>query len=108
MIYKIDGKSNAEIQEIIEQDYNIRHTVEYISALWRNKIPKLLAEQEKKDYLEWYYMNVEYGKWKRCSKCGQYKVANNKFFSKNKTSKDGFYSICKECRNKKPAQKKRS
>ena len=33
LIYKIDGKSNAEIQEIIEHDYNIRHTVEYISAL---------------------------------------------------------------------------
>ena len=108
LIYKIDGKSNAEIQEIIEHDYNIKHTVEYISALWRNKIPKLLAEQEKKDYLEWYYTNIEYGKWKRCSKCGEYKVANNKFFSKNKTAKDGFYSICKECRNKKPDQEKRS
>lgn len=108
LIYKIDGKSNSEIQEIIEHDYNIKHTVEYISALWRNKIPKLLAEQEKKDYLVWYYMNQEYGKWKRCSKCGEYKLANNKFFSKNKTAKDGFYSICKECRNKKPDQEKRS
>lgn len=108
LIYKIDGKSNAEIQEIIEQDYNIKHTVEYISALWRNKIPKLLAEQEKKDYLIWYYSNKEYGKWKRCSKCGEYKLANNKFFSKNKTAKDGYYSICKECRNKKPDQEKRS
>lgn len=108
LIYKIDGKSNAEIQEILEHDYNIKHTVEYISALWRNKIPKLLAEQEEKDFLVWYYSEVEYGKWKRCSKCGEYKVANNKFFSKNKTSKDGFYSICKECRNKKPAQEKRS
>lgn len=99
LIYKIDGKSNAEIQEIIEHDYNIRHTVEYISALWRNKIPKLLAEQEKKDYLNWYYTEVEYGHWKRCSRCGEYKLANNKFFSKNKTAKDGYYSICKECRN---------
>ena len=107
LIYKIDGKSNAEIQEIIEQDYNIKHTVEYISALWRNKIPKLLAEQEKKDYLIWYYSNKEYGKWKRCSKCGEYKLANNNFFSKNKTAKDGYYSICKECRNKKPNQEKR-
>jgi hypothetical protein len=32
--------------------YGIKHSVEYISALWRNKIPKLLAEQEKRDYLE--------------------------------------------------------
>ena len=99
LIYKIDGKSNAEIQETIEHDYNIRHSVEYISALWRNKIPKLLAEQEKKNYLDWYYMNVEYGKWKRCSRCGQTKLANNMFFSKNKTAKDGWYSICKDCRN---------
>ena len=107
LVYKIDGKSNLEIQEILEHDYNIKHTVEYLSALWRNKIPKLLAEQEKKDYLVWYYSEIEYGHWKRCSRCGEYKLANNMFFSKNKTAKDGFYSICKECRNKKPAQEKK-
>jgi hypothetical protein len=45
--------------------------------------------------------NEEYGKWKKCSRCGQIKLANNRFFSKNSTSKDGFYSICKCCRNKK-------
>nr|DAG20838.1 MAG TPA: meiotic chromosome segregation protein [Caudoviricetes sp.] len=38
---------------------------------------------------------------KKCSKCGQVKPANNLFFSKNKTSKDNWYSICKRCRNKK-------
>lgn len=101
LIYKIDGKQNVEIQMLLEMTYGIRHSVEYISSLWRNKIPKLLAEQAKKDYLNWYYTNVEYGKWKKCSRCGQIKLANNKFFSKNKTSKDGFYSICKDCRNNK-------
>lgn len=101
LIYKIDGKQNVEIQMLLEMTYGIRHSVEYISSLWRNKIPKLLAEQAKKDYLVWYYTNVEYGKWKKCSRCGQVKLANNKFFSKNKTSKDGFYSICKDCRNSK-------
>ena len=101
LIYKIDGKQNVEIQMLLEMTYGIRHSVEYISSLWRNKIPKLLAEQAKKDYLNWYYTNAEYGKWKKCSRCGQIKLANNKFFSKNKTSKDGFYSICKDCRNSK-------
>ena len=51
LIYKIDGKSNADIQFLLEQDYGIRHSVEYISSLWRNKIPKLLAETEVKNYL---------------------------------------------------------
>ena len=101
LIYKIDGKQNVEIQELLNRDHGIKHSLEYISSLWRNKIPKLLAEQAQEDYLIWYYTIKEKGKWKRCSRCGQIKLAHNRFFSKNKTSRDGYYSICKECRNKK-------
>ena len=101
LIYKIDGKSNAEIQALLTQEFNITYTVEYLSSLWRNKIPKLLSEKAKEDYLIWYYTHKEYGKWKKCSRCGEVKLAHNRFFSKNNTSKDGWYSICKKCRNKK-------
>ena len=101
VIYKIDGKQNQEIQDLLFQKHGIKHSVEYISSLWRNKIPKLIAEQAQIDWLIWHYTQEEKGKWKRCSRCGQIKLAHNRFFSKNKTSKDGFYSICKECRNKK-------
>ena len=101
VIYKIDGKQNIEIQQLLYEKHGIKHSVEYISSLWRNKIPKLIAEQAQEDYLIWYHTIKEKGKWKRCSRCGQVKLAHNRFFSKNKTSKDGFYSICKACRNKK-------
>lgn len=101
LIYKIDGKQNIEIQELLNRDHGIKHSLEYISSLWRNKIPKLLAEQAQEDYLIWYYTTQEKGKWKKCSRCGEIKLAHNRFFSKNKTSRDGFYSICKCCRNKK-------
>ena len=101
LIYKIDGMKNVDIQKKIEEDYGIKHTVEYISSLWRKKIPKLIAETAQEEYLTWYYTFKEKGQWKRCSRCGQIKLAHNRFFSKNKTSKDHFYSICKECRNKK-------
>lgn len=101
VIYKIDGKQNQEIQELLEKKYQIKHSVEYISSLWRNKIPKLIAEQAQNDWLIWHYTQEEKGHWKKCSRCGQIKLAHNRFFSKNKTSKDGFYSICKCCRNKK-------
>lgn len=99
--YKIDGLTNAVIQENLEAEFGVRHSVEYISSLWRNKIPNLIAETAQKQYLDWYYTIVAPGTYKKCSRCGQIKLAHNKYFSKNKTSKDGFYSICKECRNKK-------
>ena len=101
LIYKIDGKTNAEIQELLYKDHGIKHSLEYISSLWRNKIPKLIAEQAEEDYLIWYYTTQEKGYWKKCNRCGQIKLGHNRFFSKNKTSKDGWYSICKCCRNKK-------
>lgn len=106
LIYKIDGKQNIEIQQLLEKDFGVKHSVEYISSLWRNKIPKLLADKECDNILIWHYTHKEKGKWKKCSRCGQIKLAHNRFFSKNKTSRDGFYSICKCCRNKKPNQKR--
>lgn len=102
---KIDGMQNIEIQADLEKRFEVKHSLEYISSLWRNKIPKIIASQAEDDTLDWYFLNVEKGKYKRCSRCGQIKLAHNKYFSKNKTSKDGFYSICKKCRNKKDKTK---
>ena len=98
---KIDGVQNVDIQNTIFKEFGIKHSLEYISSLWRNKIPKLIADAAIDQYLDWYYLNIERGKYKRCSRCGQIKLAHNKYFSKNKTSKDGWYSICKHCRNAK-------
>ena len=98
---KIDGMQNIDIQTQLQLEFGIKHSVEYISSLWRNKIPKLIASAAEDQYLDWYYLNKQKGKYKKCSRCGKIKLAHNKYFSKNKTSKDGFYSICKDCRNKK-------
>ena len=103
---KIAGMTNNEVQELLIKEHDLHHTPEYISSLWRNKIPKILSEKAKEDYLIWHYTEVEYGKWKRCTRCGEVKLAHNRFFSKNNTSKDGFYSICKCCRNSKNKEKK--
>ena len=98
---KIDKMPNLEIQETIQVEFGIKHSIEYISSLWRNKIPKLIAETAEDEWLNWHFTFEERGKFKRCSRCGRVKLAHNKYFSKNRTSKDGFYSICKECRNSK-------
>ena len=99
--YKVDGLQNIDIQEKIQEEFGIKHSVEYISSLWRNKIPKLIASEAEDRLLSWYFFTEMKGKYKKCSRCGEIKLAHNKYFSKNKTSKDGFYSICKCCRNSK-------
>ena len=108
VIYKIDGLQNAEIQAKLQEEFGIKYSIEYISSLWRNKIPKLIADAAQDDYLNWYFTIEEKGKYKQCSRCGAIKLANNRYFSKNKTSKDNYYSICKKCRNRKnvPGQNK--
>lgn len=98
---KIDGLSLLDIQQKIQIEYGIKHSPEYISSLWRKKIPKLIAATAEEQFLDYYYLNCARGQYKKCSRCGQIKLAHNKYFSKNNTSKDGFYSLCKECRNKK-------
>ena len=99
LIYKIDGKSNIEIRDMLETKHGATHSLEYISSLYRNKIPKIIAEHAQNEWLNWHYTNVEKGEWKTCSKCGETKLAHNRYFSKNKTARSGYYSICKSCRN---------
>ena len=101
VIYKVDGLANQDVSTKIQLDFGVKHTAEYISSLWCNKIPKMIAMEAEKQWLDWYYLNIKKGKYKKCSRCGQIKLADNRYFSKNKTSKDSFYSICKKCRNRK-------
>ena len=103
--YKVDGRSNLAIQKAIEEEFGFTHSIEYISSLWRNKIPKLISSYATDEWLVWYYTEKERGQWKRCTRCGQVKLAHSRFFSINKTSKDGWYSLCKKCRNSKNRKK---
>ena len=51
---KINNYQNIEIQKIIQAEFAIYHSQEYFSTVWRNKIPSLIAEAAKKDYLVWH------------------------------------------------------
>lgn len=97
-ILKIDGVPNIEIQKDLEENFGVTYSAEYISSLWCHKIPRLIANKATDEWLTWHYTFEERGQWKKCGRCGQIKLAHQRFFSKNASSRDGFYSICKECR----------
>ncbi len=100
IIYKIDGLTNKEVVKKVEEEYNFKYSSEYLSQVWRKKIPKMIVQYAKQEWLLWHFTFEEKGQWKRCSRCHQVKLAHPYFFTKNKTAKDGWYSLCKTCRNK--------
>lgn len=104
--YKVDGLQNSEIRQLLQKEFGTSHSLEYLSSLWRNKIPRLIASAAEDEFLDEWYLNQEKGTYKKCTRCGQIKLAHNKYFSRNNTSKDHFYSLCKCCRNKKGGKKK--
>lgn len=48
---KVDGLQNVQIQEILEKEFGIKHSLEYISSLWRKKIPNLIASAAEDEFL---------------------------------------------------------
>lgn len=93
--YKIDGVQNWDIQSRIKEEFDLYHSEEYYSTLWRKKIPKLIADEAIRQLIVWSYWREGPNYFKTCTKCGKAKPAHTFFFSKNKK---GYYSICKECR----------
>jgi len=101
LIWKIDGLTNKQIQEKVLNHHGEYHTEQYYSTVWKQRIPKLIAEQARKKYLFCFYWNrPAAASWKKCSKCGQVKIGHSLFFNKN-SNKSGWYSQCKECRSQK-------
>lgn len=98
---KIAEASNQDIQTAIAAEFDTIHSLEYLSSLWRNKVPKMIAAIAKEEWLEWYYTFKEKGVYKTCTRCGKAKLASNLYFSRNRSDVSGLYSICKDCRNSK-------
>lgn len=60
-----------------------------------SRICSKISSKYMEDYEDWYYLNVEKGKYKKCSKCGEVKLVSK--FSAKKGSADGLQGFCKEC-----------
>lgn len=99
------GCTGAEIVNYMEVYHNVFHSEQYFSTLWTKKIPKLISEEAKREFLKFYWRKHNLPM-KTCSCCGKAFPANPYFFHRN-TNSDGFYSKCKKCRkNSLPPQSK--
>lgn len=97
--WRVDKLTNQEIADKLLMKHGLSHTPEYISNLATQRIPKIIADGYVTEYVMWAYTHKIHYEWKKCNRCGEKKPRLFRFWSKNKGSKDGLYSICKSCRS---------
>lgn len=94
--WKIQHKQNQWITERLREENGLTHSANYISTIYKQKICKKIAEAVILHYE--YYLNREIETaWKKCSKCGKYKLKSTKEYMRRSRSSDGLSSICKKC-----------
>lgn len=97
MIRKIDGASNEDIAAELKLEMGVDLSINTISTIWCNSIPKAIAKQAAKHNTIFYYKKNN-KKMKICNRCGKLLPPNKLFFHTNNKAADKLYSICKECR----------
>lgn len=93
---KLDGRSNAQIADIVNEIYGKSHTQNYISALYRKTIcPQIAAfAQYHWDTYRWRRFPM---KWKICNRCGQRYLRDERNFVRKSRNWDGVANRCKKC-----------
>ena len=92
--------TRKEITDEFEKEFSKTLTMRTLSN-WINRIiPNKILNTYLTSMDNWLYTYKMKGKFKQCSECKEVKlIVNNRYFTKNRLSKDGYYSICNSCRN---------
>lgn len=88
--------SNEEIQKEVNKKFNLTHTANYISTIWKQNICGEISEYAQLHY-DYYLNRTNKFAWKRCNKCGEIKLKDTREFVRKSRSSDGLSSRCKKC-----------
>ena len=96
LYYKIHKVPNSEIARLINDKYNINHTLNYISTIYKQKICTEIADYVSFHYDQYLARNDKF-RWKKCICCGKLKLKDPRNFVRKARSSDGLANRCKEC-----------
>ena len=96
---KIKRLTNARIAEIVNQEFDLHHTENYISTIYCRKICEAIAEAAQLNY-DGYLERFDPFRWKVCTGCGEKKLKDTRNFTRKARSSDGLTSRCKLCEKK--------
>lgn len=96
LVRKIDHAANDVIARELEEQFNLKYAINYISTIWTKEICGTIAKQGVIDKEQWEARNQPQ-KWKKCIKCHTRKLRDTRFFAKKKNTHDQLSPICREC-----------
>lgn len=91
---KLGGMSDGDACDVMAERTGVHRSERYWESRWRVNVPRAVCTRAQRLWLLRHW-----GKWKVCTMCGRALPAHPAWFTRN-TSKDGFYSRCKDCRTK--------
>lgn len=97
---KSENWRNEDINNELRRRNLKTFSVNYISTIYKKRIPKLLA-QAVETHFELALALDQPDEWKHCSKCGKLLHLDSNHFRRLGKSKDGFVGSCKQCDKKK-------
>lgn len=100
-IWRIDQKSLAYVRHNLIMNYGLKYSEEYLSTIYTKKIPRLIAQAAKEKEIMFPWSKYRPHLVKTCNRCGSTFPQHHYWWNRNKSSSDGWYSICKSCRKKK-------
>ena len=101
---KEKGYKNADIAEIINEDFGKSYTANYISTVFRQKtLTKIIDAVKLHEDTVKNYNNPDM--YKKCTRCGRVLLLDERNFVHKNRSKDGFQNRCKSCEKEVRKQK---
>ena len=93
--WKIQKKSNAEIQQLIKEKYNHLYQTNYISTLYCKTLDNIAeAAAFHRTVCEALFFPENF---KKCKDCGRSLLLTSRDWVKRQRSRDGFSPRCKHC-----------
>lgn len=92
-----DGYSQKQIREKYENVNLEKITKDRIHRMINVSIPKKLLNTHLDIIQDWLVINKQFGKYKVCSKCGESKLANERYFRFDRLAKDNLRNQCRKC-----------
>ena len=99
---KLERTQYSDLIQNLQIKYGIKYNENHLCTILSREIPEKIAQAAQKYHL---LLDTPEDQKKLCKKCGRMLPVHELFFVHNKSRKDGFSGVCKECEKRRRIEK---